>query len=319
MLARDRLRYFSHDFDMRNDLKIRGLRSVFGCEGYAVWCFMLEVLTDSATLCINYKQQQILLASDFGLSPDRLDQIIIFCEGVGLLQRDGDIIYSTRHQERLAAVNAKAQKATEKASKAANARWAQRQRETEAMHKQCISNAQAMLNDANKRREDKKGEEEKRIKSATELPCDSVVGLWNEICQSLPKVKRLSGNRRAKVKSRLREWGSSDSEQLAKARELFTRVEASDFLSGRAGKWSATFDWLFGNDGNWVKVDEGNYDNKKGNSTPRNSTNGLGAGEFIDEAGRRTYGSGKAIIPNDAPPRPSERHAWNAINQQWVL
>ena len=48
--------------------------------------------------------------------------------------------------------------------------------------------------------------------------------------------------------------------------------------------------------------------------------NGLGHGEFIDKAtGRRTYGSSKATIPQDAPPRPSERHAWDAASQTWIL
>ena len=45
----------------------------------------------------------------------------------------------------------------------------------------------------------------------------------------------------------------------------------------------------------------------------------LGVGERMDAAGRRTYGSGAANIPMDAPPRPSERHQWNAINSQWIL
>lgn len=45
----------------------------------------------------------------------------------------------------------------------------------------------------------------------------------------------------------------------------------------------------------------------------------LGAGEYIDNAGRRTYGSGRATIPNNAPARPSERYSWNASNQQWIL
>lgn len=56
---------------------------------------------------------------------------------------------------------------------------------------------------------------------------------------------------------------------------------------------------------------------------PRRTVNGgatLGAGEFIEQGtGRRTYGSGKYTIPNDAPPRPSERHTWNSITKEWIL
>ena len=45
----------------------------------------------------------------------------------------------------------------------------------------------------------------------------------------------------------------------------------------------------------------------------------LGVGEWIDSNGRRTYGSGKATIPMDAPPRPSERYSWNASNNKWII
>lgn len=44
----------------------------------------------------------------------------------------------------------------------------------------------------------------------------------------------------------------------------------------------------------------------------------LGVGESIDN-GRRTYGTGKATIPMDALPRPSERHAWDSLTQKWLM
>lgn len=45
----------------------------------------------------------------------------------------------------------------------------------------------------------------------------------------------------------------------------------------------------------------------------------LGVGEYIDSTGRRTYGTGSATIPYDAPPRPSERYLWNTSTYQWIL
>lgn len=44
----------------------------------------------------------------------------------------------------------------------------------------------------------------------------------------------------------------------------------------------------------------------------------LGKGERF-ENGRRTYGTGIANIPLNAPPRPSEQYFWNADNQQWAI
>lgn len=60
----------------------------------------------------------------------------------------------------------------------------------------------------------------------------------------------------------------------------------------------------------WVKVMEGNYTNK-GQAQRSSSGQNLGVGERI-ENGRRTYGTGTATIPMSAPPRPSDRYAWNS-------
>ena len=57
------------------------------------------------------------------------------------------------------------------------------------------------------------------------------------------------------------------------------------------------------NRSNWIKVQEGNYDNDKGSGVQNGSKVTkvqLGVGEFYDNSGHRTYGSGKAIIPPTA-------------------
>lgn len=45
----------------------------------------------------------------------------------------------------------------------------------------------------------------------------------------------------------------------------------------------------------------------------------LGVGEFINQQGQRTYGSGKYIIPMDAPPRPGQNYYFDASTQKWML
>ena len=164
--------------------------------------------------------------------------------------------------------------------------------------------------------------EKKRI-----YPYQDIVALWNEICGSyLPKVKTLNDNRRQKIKCRLDEFGGDSKEDwLAHAKELFERIIASDFLRGGNGSgWTATFDWVFENAKNWVKVVEGNYDNNRGarSAQQQRTQQGvtLGVGEYIEpQTGRRTYGTGKATIPPSAPARPSERHSWDSASKSWVL
>ena len=46
-------------------------------------------------------------------------------------------------------------------------------------------------------------------------------------------------------------------------KQIFEKMQESNFLKGDNKRgWKASFDWLFENDKNWVKVFEGNYDNK---------------------------------------------------------
>lgn len=317
MLAKDRMRFFSHDVDMRNDLKIRGLRREFGNEGYAVWCYLLEVLTDTEDLCIDIDNMAGLLSADFDIDRERLMGIVGYCLQVGLFVKDGSMLYSKRHRERIMGVLDKAQEKSERGRRAVKARWGENSANNTD---EADGDTDVLPTNTNERREDKTGEEKTRKDQKREYPCAEIVKVWNEVCVSLPKVLRLSDARRDKVKARLREWGGDNPEEMiAKAREFFNRIEASDFLTGRSGKWKASFDWLFDSRNNWIKVAEGNYDNKRGGGSRLSGSIRLGVGERIDENGNRTYGSGRVIIPQDAPPRPSERHSWNASNNQWIL
>lgn len=319
MLTKDKLRYFSHDVDMRNDLKIRGLRRKFGNDGYAVWCYLLEVLTDTAELSINFADMADLLSADFDIEREKLASIVQYCQQVGLLQSEGDVIFSVRHRERICGVLDNARAKSERGRKAVMARW---DKNTLGNTPEASVDTDVLHTNTNKRREDESRGEKTREDKRVQYPCDGVVELWNQICVSLPKVMRLSDARREKVKARLKEWGEGDPQKmLDNARSLFLRIERSDFLAGRSGKWKgASFDWIFDSRNNWIKVMEGNYDNVRGGgSAAPSSTNGLGVGEYIDGNGNRTYGSGRVVIPQDAPPRPSSRHTWNASNNQWIL
>ena len=87
----------------------------------------------------------------------------------------------------------------------------------------------------------------------------AIVDLFNELCPSLSKVTVLSTNREKAITARLKEFTV---EQFA---AVFKKAEASKFLTGRNGKaWRANFDWLI-NASNFVKVLDGNYDDRTAN------------------------------------------------------
>lgn len=88
-----------------------------------------------------------------------------------------------------------------------------------------------------------------------ELP--ELARIWNEAVTSRPKVRDWSEARQRAAKSLL-----VNKKTVGDFTEACRKVEASDFLSGRNGKWtSCNIDWLL-KLSNLLKVLEGNYDNQ---------------------------------------------------------
>ena len=87
------------------------------------------------------------------------------------------------------------------------------------------------------------------------LSCEEVANLFNEICISLPKVLKLTDARKQSIRN-----ASKIIDDDFKG--LFTKVEQSDFLTGKNGVWrGCSFDWCL-KKANLIKIIEGNYDNR---------------------------------------------------------
>jgi hypothetical protein len=91
----------------------------------------------------------------------------------------------------------------------------------------------------------------------TDCPCDQIKELFNSTCKSLPTIQKIGKSRINKLNARWKELPD-----IEKFKEIFNKVEQSDFLTGKDGKWKCNFDWIIENDKNYCKVLEGNYDNK---------------------------------------------------------
>lgn len=297
------------------------LESKYGNDGYAFWFKLLEILGDAEGHyydCSVPNNWAYLLAKT-RCSEDTAKDIINSLLALGKIDsklwNDRQVIWCQHFVDNLSSVY--------------------KRRNIEAPTKPSFCDekpqrASVSVNENHSKRElidteitkEKESREKKRI-----YPYQDIVALWNEICGNcLPKVKALNENRRQKIKCRLDEWSKDSGEWMTKAQELFERVITSDFLRGNNNTgWAATFDWLFENPKNWVKVIEGNYDNNrgaKGSQHQQHTKTGitLGVGEYIEPlTGRRTYGTGKATIPPTAPARPSERHSWDSVSKSWVL
>ena len=183
---------------------------------------------------------------------------------------------------------------------------------------------------------------------APPIDFSDILNLWNTTCTSLAKVQKITDGRRKKIKAR---WGELGSDPMGTLKQVFSKIQKSDFCKGGSERgWKASFDWVFENSQNWVKVMEGNYDNKTSAYNNKTSAVGmqtkevylppsdsekalailecrdpkptmvkLGSDEWIDENGRRTYGAGRFTVPIDAPPRPSVKHVWVNSDRQWMI
>jgi hypothetical protein len=79
--------YFSHDTAMRNDPKIKALRRKYSHKGYSVWNMLLELLTSKEYFEYEWNELNIeLLAPDFDIDADELNEIVSYCIKIGLLQ-----------------------------------------------------------------------------------------------------------------------------------------------------------------------------------------------------------------------------------------
>jgi len=92
--VKNNLDYFSHDKDMRNDIKIRNVRRKFGHKGYSVYVMMLEHLSDCEYLQYEWNELSIeLLVPDFDIDADELVEIINQCVKLKLFELELGILY----------------------------------------------------------------------------------------------------------------------------------------------------------------------------------------------------------------------------------
>jgi len=104
------------------------------------------------------------------------------------------------------------------------------------------------------------------------VPYQEVVDSFNDICVSLPAVQKITDSRKQAIKGRCNEYSMNE------IVDVFRKAQESDFLSGRSGAWTGcSFDWLM-KPANFIKVSEGNYQNK----TPPDTTPPGTGNVFLD-------------------------------------
>ena len=79
--------YFSHDCDMRNDIKIKALRRKYKHLGYSIYNITLELLGDTEYFQMKWDDATIeLLTADYDCDNEELKEVINYCIQLNLLQ-----------------------------------------------------------------------------------------------------------------------------------------------------------------------------------------------------------------------------------------
>lgn len=108
------------------------------------------------------------------------------------------------------------------------------------------------------------------------IPLQEIVDMWNSTCTNLPKAEKITEKRKKKIPLRVKEMGGWEKAKPI-LETIFGKVQQSNFLNGDNNRaWICTFDWIFDNGSNWVKVYEGNYDNVKPRTIEQRSSIDVG-------------------------------------------
>lgn len=281
--------FFPHDADMRNDIKVTALRRKFSHTGYAVWCFLLETLTDSEDFELPYSEvDQELLAADYDVPVEELREIIDYATRIGLLQQEDGKVYSEALKRRFIPL--------------LEARERRRQR--------------AEINRQNGRRGGNPNFRKGQPNPYYQRGEDN-----QNITEDNPKVKESKGKESKPIKktpvgekkNASRFVPPTIEEVRAYIADKGYDIDADYFVNYYTGNgwmvgknhmkdWQATIR-------TWVARDR-----KK---TPQQDAQSLGVGEYVNGNGIRTYGMSGQAVPQDAPPRPSENHWWNDASGKW--
>lgn len=237
--------YFQHDYNSRNDPKIIGLIVSQGLEGLGFyWCVIECMYEQGGSMSI---PDVMVMATFYRIDQTKAMSVI---RDFGLFEIEDQTIRSASIERRLA----KTEEIAEKRRIAAANRW----------------------------NKDQEAEDPETPSAPTEpaVPAESapvdridyqkIVADWHQTCPSLSKVRALTDERKAKIRTRfgqmsdakiLQGYGAADAYDLM--HQIFVRLEGSDFCKGdNKTSWKADFMWIMDSPNNWVKVMEGRYDNR---------------------------------------------------------
>lgn len=288
--------FFSHDIDMRNDIKVKALRREYSHTGYAVWCFMLEYLTDCTNFEMDYNEvSQELLAADFDVPVEEFREIIDYSVKIGLLQQEDGKLFSAAHKRRFVRMLEVRKRRAEAARK--NGRKGGNPNFKKGQPNPYYQTTQSVMED--------------NPNITQEITEDNPIVEYSRVSDSKVEIQKETPKGVKKTASRFST--PTVDEVRTYAQEKGYSIDAEHFVD-----YYTSNGWRVGRNPmkDW-KAAVRTWASRDRAQTHAQGTQSLGVGEFINSKGTRTYGTSGQPVPHDAPPRPSEAHYWSDTTKQW--
>lgn len=232
------------------------LESKYSNDGYATWFKTLELLGSTENHFIDCRDASTweFMLAKMRLSDEKLNEIYTTLANLDAINKtlwENRVIWSENFIRNLTDVYAR--------------------RKTNLMEFEDLCEHLSILcehkfdstgNDVDKNTQSKVKEskvKESKVLLGENCPYDDIKSLYNSICKSLPKIAKLSDSRKEKIRLRWKEM----EQNIGTVQTVFEKAENSNFCKGENDRgWTASFDWIFENDKNWLKIYEGKYANK---------------------------------------------------------
>ena len=246
--------YFSHDYNARNDMKIKKLIIMHGYEGYGLfWALIEDLYQNDNAMLLDYE----CIAYDLRTSSDIIESIV---NDFDLFEVEEDTFDSLSVQRRLL-------KRIEISEKRANAgRISAKKRKKAASAQQNSTSVQQIPTKESKVKESKVKEigdtnvslSDAEHPTQEKIDYKAVINFFNEETQGVFGYLKypIGKSRKESIRARITEFGKDG------FAEMVRKATKSDFLKGDGNKgFVAKFDWMI-RPSNFQKILEGNYDNK---------------------------------------------------------
>lgn len=272
-------RYYNIDTDRYQDIRIKRLKKMFGCEGISVYDYLLCEIYRVNGFYIDWSQDLAFDISEyFNIDEDNVNNIVSYCCNIGLFNaeffHENAVLTSKSIQERYLEMSIRAKRKdaiipekyiilpeeSKEIQEESNIPFKNHKVKESKVKESKVNNTPLPPLEGDTIEKDK-------------IDFQKLGELFNSLFDGvLPKVTLpISESRKSPIRARAKEFGKE------KILEMFQTALNSPHLLGNNDRgWKASFDWLF-KPTNFVKVIEGNYLDKKKN------------GNITIQTGRNTF------------------------------